>query len=169
MESFRRSSLTDAYDGIQSSKSSNGNEKRINHWLTPGQAAFDFRSNFVISPTINMLKSIISTTLLDDEMMEDPTTNNFQELMANLTGHEKVLLTYSGTMSNQVALCTALTTQPYSILADHRSHIINMEAGGAATVCGALISGITPSNGHHLTLEDVKKHFTVKADICESM
>ncbi|EHA23498.1 hypothetical protein CBS63078_1593 [Aspergillus niger] len=136
-----------------------------NNWSTPGRAAYDFRSDFVTSPNMSMLESIVNTTLLDDEMMEDPTTNYFQEWMAQLTGHERALLTYSGTMSNQVALRTALTTPPYSILADHRSHILNMEAGGAATVCGALIHGVIPANGHHLTLEDIKKHFVFKKDI----
>ncbi|KAJ3492504.1 hypothetical protein NLG97_g5349 [Lecanicillium saksenae] len=139
--------------------------QKQNNWATPGKAAYDFRSDFVTSPTTSMLDSIVNTTLLDDEMMEDPTTNDFQEYMAHLTGHKKALLTYSGTMSNQVALRAALLTPPYSILADHRAHIINMEAGGAATVCGAMLQGIIPANGHHLTLEDVKKHFIFKKDI----
>ncbi|KAF7539807.1 hypothetical protein G7054_g1892 [Neopestalotiopsis clavispora] len=143
----------------------NGHQSQANKWSTPGRAAYDFRSDFVTSPTMSMLESIVNTTLLDDEMMEDPTTNSFQEWMAHLTGHERALLTYSGTMSNQVALRTALTTPPYSILADHRGHIINMEAGGAATVCGALIRGVIPSNGHHLTLEDIEKHFIFAKDI----
>ncbi|KAK8054814.1 hypothetical protein PG993_000041 [Apiospora rasikravindrae] len=150
---------------LESPAKASGNGVVRNHWCTPGRAAYDFRSDFVTSPTLSMLESIANTTLLDDEMMEDPTTNSFQEWMAHLTGHEKALLTYSGTMSNQVALRTALVTPPYSILADHRGHILNMEAGGAATVCGALIHGVVPANGHHLTLEDIKKHFVFKKDI----
>jgi threonine aldolase len=100
-------------------------------------------------------------------MMEDPTTNSFQAWMAQLTGHEEALLTCSGTMGNQVALRTALTTAPYSILADYRAHVFNMEGGGAATVCSAHIQAVTPSNGHHLTLDDVKQYAVVDADICK--
>ena len=73
----------------------------------------------------------------------------------------------SGTMSNQVSLRTALAQSPYAILTDYRSHILNMEAGGAATVCNALIQGVIPSNGHHLTLHDIRKHASVKYDIYE--
>ncbi|KAI2472281.1 l-allo-threonine aldolase [Annulohypoxylon bovei var. microspora] len=134
-------------------------------WSKPGQAAYDFRSDYVTTPNAAMLQSIINTTLLDDVMMEDPTTNNFQAFMAEITGHEDSILVLSGTMGNQVALRSALYSLPYSVLCDIRSHIIRMEAGGAATLCGAFVEGITPSNGHHLTLEDVKKHATLRCDI----
>ncbi|KAI0883874.1 l-allo-threonine aldolase [Annulohypoxylon maeteangense] len=134
-------------------------------WGTPGQAAYDFRSDYVTTPNAAMLQSIINTSLLDDVMMEDPTTNSFQVFMAGITGHEDSLLVLSGTMGNQVALRSALCSPPYSILCDIRSHIIRMEAGGAATLCGAFMEGIAPSNGHHLTLDDVKKHATVREDV----
>ncbi|RJE19727.1 Threonine aldolase [Aspergillus sclerotialis] len=112
-----------------------------------------------------MLEAISHCTLQDDVMMEDTSTNSFQEFMAEITGHEAALLVLSGTMANQVALRTALTVPPYAVFADHRSHIISMEAGGAATLCGALIQAVVPANGHHLTLEDVKKFATVRADV----
>ncbi|XXH01232.1 hypothetical protein Hte_007586 [Hypoxylon texense] len=134
-------------------------------WGTPGSSAYDFRSDFVTTPNAAMLQSIMHTSLLDDETMEDPTTNSFQAWMAKLTGHEDALLVVSGTMGNQVALRTALTSPPYSILCDRRSHIITMEAGGAATLCGALINGVCPSNGHHLTLDDVKKDITLRGSV----
>ena len=103
-----------------------------------------------------MLEAIVSTSLGDDVTQEDPTMNSFQEYVAGLLGHEDSLFVMSGTMGNQVALRTALGAPPYSILADHRGHIINLEAGGASTVCGALIKMVVPSNGHHFTL-DVKR------------
>lgn len=134
-------------------------------WSQPGQAAYDFRSDYVTSPSLAMLEAIVHTTLLDDVMMEDPTTNSFQTFMADLTGHEASLLVLSGTMGNQVALRAALTTPPYAILTDHRSHILGMEAGGAATLYGALIVGVVPHNGHHLTLKDIKKHATLREDV----
>lgn len=134
-------------------------------WDYPGQAAYDFRSDYVTSPNGAMLASIINTSLLDDVMKEDPTTNSLQVFMARLTGHEDSLLVMSGTMGNQVALRTALPAPPYSILCDSRSHILGMEAGGPATLCGALLEGVLPCNGHHLTLEDIKKHATVREDV----
>ncbi|KAI1758723.1 l-allo-threonine aldolase [Hypoxylon sp. FL1150] len=137
----------------------------ITAWVTPGPAAYDFRSDFVTTPTAAMLKGIVDATLLDDETMEDPTTNSFQAWMAELTGHEDALLVLSGTMGNQVALRTALSAPPYGILCDGRSHILRMEAGGAATLCGAMISGVCPANGHHLTLNDVMKHATLQESV----
>jgi threonine aldolase len=105
-----------------------------------------------------MLQSIVTTTLQDDVMMEDPTTNSFEAYIAELTGHEASLLVMSGTMGNQVSLRTALGTPPYGVLADHRSHILTLEAGGPATLCGAFPVAVTPVNGHHLTLHDVQNY-----------
>jgi threonine aldolase len=46
---------------------------------------------------------------------------------------------------------------PYSILCDSRSHILHIEAGGAATLWSAVVEGVFPSNRHHLTVADVQK------------
>ncbi|KUJ21666.1 uncharacterized protein LY89DRAFT_681106 [Mollisia scopiformis] len=138
---------------------------RPNAWMEVGQAAYDFRSDYVTSPTPAMLESIIKTTLLDDVMMEDPTTNSFQDFMADLTGKEAALLVSSGTMGNQIALRSALTSPPYSILCDSRGHILHMEAGGAATLWGALVEGIQPSNGHHLTVADIQKSAVLRETV----
>ncbi|TVY40497.1 Aldolase [Lachnellula occidentalis] len=129
------------------------------------QAAYDFRSDYVTCPNLSMLQSIINTSLGDDVMMEDSTTNDFQAFMADLCGHEDALLAMSGTMANQVALRSALTCAPYAILADRRSHIITLEAGGPSTLSGALIVGVEPSNGHHLTIKDVQRHAQLRDDI----
>ncbi|KAK6208483.1 hypothetical protein LQW54_006829 [Pestalotiopsis sp. IQ-011] len=116
-----------------------------------------FISVFSTSMIAPNLPAIANTTLLDDVMQEDPTTNLFQERIAELTGKEAALLVSSGTMGNQISLRTALKVPPYSILCDARGHILHMEAGGAATLWGALVEGVLPSNGHHLTLADVQK------------
>ncbi|KAI9666272.1 MAG: putative low-specificity L-threonine aldolase 1 [Bathelium mastoideum] len=136
-----------------------------NAWTEVGQAAYDFRSDYVTSPSAAMLESIIKTTLLDDVMMEDPTTNSFQSFMAELTGKEAALLVSSGTMGNQIALRSALQVPPYSILCDARGHILHMEAGGAATLWGALVEGVVPENRHHLTVSDIKKAAVLKEGV----
>jgi threonine aldolase len=136
-----------------------------NAWCNPMPAAYDFRSDYVTVPTVAMLDSIVATTLQDDVGMEDATTNSFQAFIATLTGHQDALFVLSGTMGNQVALRAALTMSPYSVVADQRSHIVRMEIGGPATLCGAQLREIVPSNGHHLTLEDIKSRTTVSATI----
>lgn len=145
------------------STSLNGSYKRSSHaisaWAGPGQAEFDFRSDVVTSPTAAMLTAIQNTTLLDDVFAEDPTTNDLETFMADLTQHEAALFVLSGTMGNQLALRSHLTQPPYSVICDHRAHVFQWEAGGASTLCGALMRPIVPANGVYLTLEDIRNEF----------
>ena len=119
----------------------------------------------VTTPTSSMLHAITNTTLLDDVFRADPTTNSLESHVASLAAQAAALLVLSGTMGNQIALRTHLLGPPHSVLCDHRAHIIEWEAGGVASLCGALVKGVVPSNGHHLTLEDVKKHAVVSEDV----
>jgi threonine aldolase len=139
--------------------------KQVNAWQQPGPAAFDFRSDTTTTPTASMLNAIINTTLLDDVTMEDPTTNALEAHIARLTGHEAALLVMSGTMGNQVALKTHLSTPPHSVLSDHRSHIVKYEAGGISNLSGAMVIPVHPSNTHHLTLEDIQAHAIISSDV----
>jgi len=112
-----------------------------------------------------MLEAISATTLLDDVFQDDPTTNNLESFIAELTGKPAALLVLSGTMGNQVALRTHLLAPPHSVLCDYRAHILEWEAGGVASLTGALVKGVVPSNGRYLTLEDVKKNAVISDDI----
>lgn len=144
---------------------SNGSSVKVNNWSTPGPASFDFRSDVVTTPTPRMLEAIASTTLLDDVFQQDPTTNNLETFIADLTGKEGALLVLSGTMGNQVSIRTHLQGPPHSVVADHRAHIIQHEAGGVASLCGAMTLPIDPSNGRYLTLEDVQKKTIISDDV----
>src|SRR5271168_943771 len=112
-----------------------------------------------------MLAAIQNTTLLDDVFMEDPTTISLESHLAQLTSHPCALFVLSGTMGNQLALRSHLTQPPHSILCDHRAHILEWEAGGVASLCGALVKGVVPSNGIYLTLEDIKKNVKLGDEI----
>ena len=112
-----------------------------------------------------MLHAITHTTLLDDVFRNDPTTNSLEAYIASLAAHPAALLVLSGTMGNQVSLRTHLLGPPHSVLCDHRAHILEWEAGGVASLCGALVKGVVPLNGHHLTLADVQKHAVVSDDV----
>lgn len=104
-----------------------------------------------------VLSSIASTTLLDDDFQQDPTTIDLESWVASLTGKEASVLVLSGTMGNQVSIRTHLQGPPHSLVCDHRAHIFNHEAGGIASLCGVLTSAVEPSNGKYLTLEDLQK------------
>ena len=112
-----------------------------------------------------MLTAIQNTTLLDDVFMEDPTTNSLEAYMAERTEHEAALFVLSGTMGNQLAIRSHLTQPPHSLLCDYRGHILEWEAGGVASLCGALVKGVVPSNGVYLTLEDVQKNVSIGEEV----
>lgn len=123
-----------------------------------GAAAFDLRSDTQTTPTLAMLQAIETTTLGDDVFEEDETTMDLEAHVAALTGKEAGLFVLTGTMGNQLALRSLLTQPPHSVLCDHRSHIIHYEAGGVASLSGAMSYPVVPKNGIHLTLEDVTKN-----------
>lgn len=161
---FAASSLTLAHTRPMSS-SSKMSEQAPNAWSSPGRAEYDFRSDVVTTPTSSMLQAIQSATLFDDVYNEDTTTQGLEKLVADLTGKEAGLFVMSGTMSNQVAMRTHLGGPPQSILCDHRGHVVLYEAGGAASLCGALIKSVVPKNGHHITLEDVEANACIDDDV----
>ena len=112
-----------------------------------------------------MLSAIASTTLLDDVFQSDPTTNNLESFIAELTGKESALLVMSGTMGNQVSIRTHMLAPPHGIVTDHRSHIMEYEAGGVASLTGALVKTVEPKNGNYATLEDIKKKAVISDNV----
>lgn len=112
-----------------------------------------------------MLEAITKSTLSDDVFQEDETTNSLQEYIAQRTGHEAALLVMSRTMGNQVAIRSHLTDPPYSVLCDHRAHILQSEAGGVSAWTGATVNGIIPKNGNYVTLEEIRKHAVLSDNI----
>ncbi|EWC46344.1 hypothetical protein DRE_04515 [Drechslerella stenobrocha 248] len=139
------------------------------HNVADGQqnpAAYDFRSDTVTTPTPSMLNSIMAIpTHGDDVFSEDPTTNALESFIANLTGKPAACFVLSGTMGNQLAVRAHLTQPPHSIVLDSRSHIFNYEAGGAAVLSQAQMLPVTPANGVHLTLEEVRANLVDSDDI----
>ena len=134
---------------------------RNSAWAHCNESSNDYRSDFFTKPSLPMLHAIISASLGDGDMGEDKTTRDFQEYVAGLIGHEAAILAMSASMGNQIALRTALKTPPHGTLSDSRGHILNWESGSAASLCGTMMKGIYPSNGHHLTLKDIKANAVV--------
>lgn len=112
-----------------------------------------------------MLEAIAGTTLLDDVFQEDPTTLGLETFVAELTGKETGLLVLSGTMGNQVAIRTHLLAPPHSVVTDTRSHIVQYEAGGVASLCGAMLLTVDAQNGRHITLEEIQKKAVISDDV----
>jgi len=105
-----------------------------------------------------------SLASLGDDVYHDPSTVALEAHMAQLTGKEAALFMPSGTASNQIALRTHLIQPPYTVLCDYRAHIHKYEAGGAAFHSGAAVTPVIPSNGHHITLDDVESSLIITED-----
>ncbi|KAG6371662.1 pyridoxal phosphate-dependent transferase [Boletus reticuloceps] len=123
-----------------------------------------FFSDTITVPTKAMYEYAVRASV-GDAVFREPCTSAFEEHMAQLTGKEAALFVSSGTLGNQLAIRTHLLQPPFSILTDVRSHINSYEAGGAAMHSGAYPIPVTPSNGHHLTLEDIKAKAVLGSDI----
>ncbi|KAI0404950.1 pyridoxal phosphate-dependent transferase [Xylaria palmicola] len=130
-----------------------------------GAAAFDLRSDTMTTPTPAMLNAIQTATLLDDVFEEDPTTADLEAHVAALAGKEAGLFVLSGTMGNQVALRSLLTQPPHGVLCDRECHVVKYEAGGVASLSGALVTAVRPRNGRYLTLEDVRENVVVSDNV----
>ncbi|KAI0034914.1 pyridoxal phosphate-dependent transferase [Vararia minispora EC-137] len=123
-----------------------------------------FISDTITVPTREMYEYAVQASI-GDAVYHEPSTIALEAHMAKLTGKEAALFMPSGTMSNQIALRSHLTQPPYSVLCDYRAHINKYEAGGTAFHSGAHTVPIIPSNGHHLTLKDVKEFVVIGDDV----
>ncbi|KAK3356518.1 pyridoxal phosphate-dependent transferase [Lasiosphaeria hispida] len=135
-------------------------------WGDPMQtgSAFDFRTDAISTPSLRQLAAISRATLNDDVFGEDQTTTLFERRMADVCGQQAGAFVISGTMANQLALGALCQYAPYAVLADASAHVVNFEAGGLAHLSGAMVQPVQPSNGVHLTAEDVKRHAKVAPD-----
>ncbi|KAI0343911.1 hypothetical protein BDW22DRAFT_1355132 [Trametopsis cervina] len=120
------------------------------------QIARAFISDTITVPTKEMY-IYASLSSVGDDVYHEPSTIALEAHMAKITGKEAALFVPSGTMSNQIGLRTHLKQPPYSVVCDHRAHINCYEAGGTAFHSGAHTLPVIPSNGHHITLEEIQQ------------
>ncbi|KAI0314979.1 pyridoxal phosphate-dependent transferase [Amylostereum chailletii] len=123
-----------------------------------------FISDTITVPTKEMYEYAVQASL-GDVVYFEPSTTLLEAHIAKLTGKEAALFMPSGTMSNQLALRSQLKQPPYSVLCDHRAHTNKYEAGGTAFHSGAHTVTVIPSNGHHLTLDDIKDFVILGTDV----
>jgi threonine aldolase len=115
----------------------------------------DLRSDTVTQPTQEMRRLISEAEVGDDVFGDDPTVNNLQHMMADMTGKEEALFVPSGTMSNQV--CIKTHTQPGNeIIVESNSHLYNYESGAPALLSGVQVMPLPGKNGH-FNLEQIQQ------------
>lgn len=120
------------------------------------RTARDFRSDTFTMPSDAQMMEGVRASRGDDVYMEDSATAALEERIAKMAGKEAALFGASGTMTNQLAIRTHMKQPPHSIITDNRAHVHLMEAGGIAVFSQATTHALAPSNGLHLTVEDIE-------------
>ncbi|KAJ1542223.1 Threonine aldolase [Cladochytrium tenue] len=103
-----------------------------------------------------MLERMLAAEVGDDVFEEDPTVQQLQQTVCELTGHEAALFCASGTMSNQLGIRSNLGAPPHSVVCDHRAHVYVNEASAIAFFNGANVfpARADPAVGH-ITVDNV--------------
>jgi threonine aldolase len=114
-------------------------------------APIDLRSDTVTRPSEAMRAAMTSAAVGDDQYGEDPTTNEFQGLVAALLGKEAALWLPSGTMANQVAL-RVLTRPGDDVIVSREAHTVWHETGGGAANAGVQFTEL--GSGGAFTADD---------------
>ncbi|MBN2047739.1 MAG: low-specificity L-threonine aldolase [Anaerolineaceae bacterium] len=95
----------------------------------------DFRSDTVTHPTPKMREAMASARVGDDVYGDDPTTNELEQLSAQLLGKEAAILVPSGTMGN-LASVLAHCARGDEVIMGNQGHTFLYEAGGIAALGG---------------------------------
>ncbi|MGP3593175.1 low-specificity L-threonine aldolase [Vagococcus sp. WN89Y] len=93
----------------------------------------DLRSDTVTRPGRAMLEAMIAAPVGDDVYGDDPTVNELQRYIAELSGKEAALFLPTGTQANLVALLTHCG-RGEEYIAGQGAHNYLYEAGGAAVL-----------------------------------
>jgi threonine aldolase len=115
---------------------------------------YDFRSDTVTLPTADMMAAMAAAPLGDSGRGDDPTVNELERLVAQLTGKDDALFLPSGTMANLSAVI-AHGCHGGEVIVETSSHIYNSEGGGLSVLAGAIPR---PVKGYYGVLDpnDVK-------------
>jgi threonine aldolase len=122
--------------------------------MLPTDSVIDLRSDTVTRPSQAMIEAMSSAVVGDDVYGDDPTVNQLEQEMSELTGMESAMFVSSGTQSNLCALLSHLQRgEQFIIGADY--HVFKYEACGSAVLGGLAPQPISiPSNGQ-LSWNDV--------------
>jgi threonine aldolase len=106
----------------------------------------DLRSDTMTKPTPGMLAAMAAAETGDEQIREDPTTNELQRRAAELLGHEAALFLPTATMANQAAL-RVLSRPGGKVVAEARTHVLIYEWGGPAIHSGLVMQGLVAEAG----------------------
>ena len=116
-------------------------------------------SDTATKPSAAMLEFMMSAQVGDEQLREDPSVNELQDLVADLTGKEAGLFLPSGTMCNIIAFCLHCERGDTVIL-DNFAHPATSEGGGPAVFANVMLKTIHNSDRGRYTAETIAPMLT---------
>ncbi|MFT3863081.1 MAG: threonine aldolase family protein [Solirubrobacterales bacterium] len=98
-------------------------------------------------PSAAMREAMASAEVGDEQRGQDPTVNALCEEVAELLGKEAAVFLPSGSMCNQIAVRLHIRPLGDEMYLHRLAHPITAEAGGAATMSGAMIMPLDGDGG----------------------
>jgi threonine aldolase len=111
-------------------------------------------SDTASKPTAAMLEFMMSAEVGDEQLREDPSVNELQDLVADLTGKEAGLFLPSGTMCNIIAFCLHCERGD-SVILDAFAHPATSEGGGPAVFANVLLKTVRDTDRGRYTPAEV--------------
>jgi threonine aldolase len=106
----------------------------------------DLRSDTVTRPSAGMREAMRGAVVGDDVLGDDPTTNAFQDRIADLLGMEAALFFPSGTQANQTALAV-LAGPATEVVVESNCHVVDYEDSAAAALSGLQLRRVPTPDG----------------------
>ena len=123
----------------------------------------DLRSDTATRPTAEMRAAMVDAEVGDEQLREDPTVNELQRRAAELLGQEEALFLPTATMANQIALFTQ-AERGGELIAEERTHILVLEAGGPAVKSGLVSHPLIGDRGR-ITPDQLREVVSISDDI----
>lgn len=115
----------------------------------------DLRSDTATRPSREMRQFMADAEVGDEQIREDPTVNNLQDMVAELTGKEAALFLPSGTMCNAIGI--KIHTKPGDkIILERDAHPFTSESGGPAVMSGVMTTLVDGNRGI-FTGDDIRR------------
>lgn len=106
----------------------------------------DLFSDTGTRPSREMRKFMADAEVGDEQLLEDPSVNKLNQMVADLLGKEEAIYLPSGLMANQISY--AVHCRPGDeIIMDKTAHPIHYEGGAVAIISGASIKQLNGKNG----------------------
>jgi threonine aldolase len=114
----------------------------------------DLRSDTVSKPSERMRQAMATAEVGDDWYGDDPTVNELQDRVAEMTGKQAAIYLPTGTMCNQVAM-HAFVRAGHFVVCEATAHAGRTEANSAAVLSGIAFHHVPAASRGLLTADQV--------------